>query len=495
MLLSLLPILLSCETQQPTPTEKQSPQNVLLIVIDTLRADYLEPYGAPNIISPNINKLAQSGVVIQKHFATSSWTRPGFATILTGLYPREVGIYEEQYDKLPDDVITLPEILKLHNYHTIGINSNPNIDPYFGFDQGFDSFDSAGAAYTWMTEVIDEEGKKLVGNPLLNATTITNKTLERVQQASSPWFAMSVYIDPHKPLMPPSEDIDAIKGLPDHYHPEYAAEIHFTDREIHRLIKALNDGGHLKNTYVIITADHGEGLWSHPNVPDSFEHGTHLYDSVNHVPFIILHPSLSARTVSELTSSISLMPTILELLNIPFENQLNRPSLVPLITSGKQNNLPLYAFSETQWRRLNKVSVRSSEQRYIYSFDAYNFQQKNSFEGKPPYQPYDNLDGPVEELYSYQSFFSFLTDKTMENWLNNEFNTDSNSPLKNSLFSWIDNHPERLPIQRNKEDGFTTFERSTDEMQNYIYHPNETTLIEKPNESLQEQLKQLGYLE
>ena len=107
--------------------------NVLLIVIDTLRADYLSSYGAPEQIAPFLDQWSKESVVLTRHYSTSSWTRPGFATLLTGLYPSEAGIYEERFDRLPSDIATLPETLSSHGYYTFAINSNPNIDPYFGF--------------------------------------------------------------------------------------------------------------------------------------------------------------------------------------------------------------------------------------------------------------------------------------------------------------------------------------------------------------------------
>lgn len=102
--------------------------NLLLIVVDTLRADHLGAWGYPYATSPNLDRLASEGVRFARYHSTSSWTRPGFATLLTGLYPRQAGIYEERFDRLPADVNTLAERLRGAGYRTFGVNSNPSID-------------------------------------------------------------------------------------------------------------------------------------------------------------------------------------------------------------------------------------------------------------------------------------------------------------------------------------------------------------------------------
>ena len=502
MLSFLILALLSCSANtQPAPQEPPTtPQNILLIVIDTLRADYLGFYGAPSAISPNLDQLASKSVVIQQHFSTSSWTRPGFATILTGLYPREAGIYEESFDRLPENILTLPEILQQHHYKTIAINSNPNIDPYFGFDQGFEQFEAAGTVYGWMKEILpDEEQPSQHG--LLNASVITDKSVSILTDTKAPWFSMIVYIDPHKPLSPPAQDRKAIDGISQYYHPEYAAEVHYVDREIQRLLNELQQQGTLDNTWVIITSDHGEGLWSHPSVPFSFEHGTHLYDSVNRVPLLIHHPSLQPRNIPDLTSAISLFPTILDLLNIPHPKNPERPSLADLIQLGKQPNLPPYVFSETQWQRLDKISVRSTDQRYIYSYDAQQFQQHNQFEGIAPLNRQQLLEGPIDELYSYSDNAGLLSTllsepaHIQEGWDKNLPNASA-SPLKTVLLDWVKKHPQRPPLQRTPNDGYTHFTGSPNDMKELSFHPlSNLPAVEEPDQALQQQLKSLGYLE
>ena len=295
--------------------------------------------------------------------------------------------------------------------------------------------------------------------------------------------------------------MQAIDGIPDHYHPSYAGEVHYADREIQRLLNGLGQSGQLDNTWVIITSDHGEGLWSHPSVPLSFGHGTHLYDSANKVPFIIKHPSLEPKQIDAVTSSISLFPTILDLLDIPYDQDPKRPSIKTLIQQGSQKDLPQYAYSETQWQKLDKISVRSINQRYIYSYDALEFQQHNRFEGRLPLHEQKILEGPIEELYSYPHNETLLStlyggSATQEDWKTNLLPNTSATSLKTALFDWVNQHPQRPPQQRITSDGHTHFKGTPDEMKSLTFHPiDNLEPMEEPDQNLKEQLKSLGYLE
>ena len=127
-------------------TETGLRSDVVLIIVDTLRADHLGAWGYERPTSPTLDALAGEGVRFSQFYSTSSWTRPAMASMLTGLYAREVGVYEERYDVLPQDVVTLPERLQSVGYRTLGVTSNPNINAWFGFDQGFDAYLDRGAS-------------------------------------------------------------------------------------------------------------------------------------------------------------------------------------------------------------------------------------------------------------------------------------------------------------------------------------------------------------
>ena len=121
--------------------------NVLFIIMDTLRADRLGSYGYKIDLSPNLDKLASEGVRFETHIANCSWTRPSMGAIFTGHYPRTLGLYEEKFDKLSEEFITIAERFKAKGYGTYGVTSNPNTNALFGFAQGFDEYGEATEPY------------------------------------------------------------------------------------------------------------------------------------------------------------------------------------------------------------------------------------------------------------------------------------------------------------------------------------------------------------
>ena len=488
-----------CTTKETHKKEQIKRPNVLLIVIDTLRADYLSAYGAPKEIAPFLDGWSRESVVLTRHYSTSSWTRPGFATLLTGLYPSEAGIYEELFDRLPDDIETLPETLQKHGYHTFAFNSNPNIDPYFGFDQGFVDFGEAGARFTWMGGKNKEEKEK-VGAPFIAADQMSDDALAYMNDLSaSSWFGMLVYIDPHKPYHPPNEDIQAVQGIPEEYHPEYAAEVHHAERQIGRLLSTLKESGALENTLVVITSDHGEGLWSHPGVPDSFEHGTYLYDSTNHVPLLLWHPSLTPRILKNVTSSISIAGSILDWTLEQKQERADRPSLRMLMEEGTQPDIPSFAFSQTHWQKMNKRAVRSASGRYIFSQDAEDFQQKQRFEGRPPLRVEAILEGPVRELYrtvSCRESMWLCWEDYREDWQHNQIQNGDSEGLQAILEEWEQRIISRKPQQHDPEDGYSTFVRKEGGISIVDFVSTESADIITPiPETMKEQLQKLGYFE
>lgn len=487
--------LLSCtENVEEAPPSIDQP-NVLLIVIDTLRADYLSPYGAPVLIAPFLHEWSKKSVVFTRHYTTSSWTRPGFATLLTGLYPSEAGIYEERFDRLDFDIETLPEKLTAHGYYTFAVNSNPNIDPYFGFQQGFSYFGEAGTQFSWMNKDSAELEK-----PFIPADKLTDASLQHMKTISSkPWFGMLVYIDPHQPYAPPKEDIDAVRNLSSKYHQEYSAEVHHADRQINRLLTTLKKEKMLENTLVLITSDHGEGLWSHPSVPDSFSHGTYLYDSTNHVPLLIWHPSLSHRILDDVTSSISIAGTILDWTTENFSAQPDRPSLRELIETGTQDGIPAVAFSQTHWKKMNKRSVRSAQGRYIYSQDAYDFQFNHRVEGGLPSRERGTLEGPVKELYrrlSCSESILLCWQEYQEEWSMNRIAFSDTEQLGAQLEQWHNNTQQKPPIQHDPADGYTLFskEDKTLSVIEFVLQDQSEDIRPLPDDMIK-QLEQLGYLE
>ena len=451
MALALILVLSAAGCGAPAISREHT--NVLLVVVDTLRADHLGAWGHGAPTSPEIDRLAATGVRFARYHSTSSWTRPGFATLLSGLYPRSAGIYSQRFDRLPEGVTTLPEILRVEGYETIGINSNPNLHRYFGFDQGFDSYRDTDQVWSWMRDqpgvvesdagAADEGGKP----SLSDARQTTDRALEALRSdrrsRESPWFMMVVYIDPHFPYEAPARYAAAVaqrsakarrgqkaEGL------AYDAEIRFADEQIGRLLQTLADAGELDDTLIVLTSDHGEGLADFPEVPFGDRHGETLYDAITHVPLILHHPALAARQVDELVSAVDLLPTLLGLLGIDPPADLPGQSLAALAREGvAPADLAEFVISESDWRRKSRVSLRTDGWRYIDN-------APRPQTGRPAAPGASRREGlpPQQELYR--------RDRGFERWRDSRASEEPErtSRYRAALDAWREQTPARPPI-------------------------------------------------
>jgi len=303
--------------------------NVILISIDTLRADHLSCYGYYRRTSPAIDRAAAGGVLFSHAYSTASWTAPAVASIFTGLYPRSHGVIHgvaggpnaaiQGQEKLDAKFLTLAEALKREGYTTYGISSNGHLSRGTGFSQGFDRFIAH-----WFQE-----------SPAQNDTL--KKWVSHIRQ-SSKYFLWVHYFDPHNPYSPrmpwiksytlqsgsysqwtrevmanPKEYIDdirkdtrALNTLVD----RYDSEINFCDNQIHELLELLKPE---PNTLIIITSDHGEAFLDHGQLL----HGDTLYDEELRVPLIIRFPgtgkSVRPGVVDQPVSNGNIFATVMDI--------------------------------------------------------------------------------------------------------------------------------------------------------------------------------------
>lgn len=318
-------VLLAAAACAPEPV----PASVLLITIDTLRADHLGLYGYPRPTSPRIDALAREGVVFRQAFTPVPRTTQAVASILTGVYPkrhRARGLFSY----LAAGNETMAEILRSRGYRTEAVVSNLFLRPGKGFEQGFDSYSNPRSRF---------DGD--------SARMITDEALQRIRAvpADRPFFLWVHYLDPHWTYDPAPEyqekfdpgyrpslsfralaadEIskgDLIFGRPlppaDHHHLEalYDGEIAQTDEQVGRLLDGIPEPIR-KNLLVVFTSDHGESLGEHDY---SFAHGEYLYDGTLRVPLFFVFPGrLSSGEVTERTVSlIDVAPTVLRLLGLP----------------------------------------------------------------------------------------------------------------------------------------------------------------------------------
>jgi arylsulfatase A-like enzyme len=296
-------------------------QNVLLIAVDTLRADHLGCYGYERNNSPNIDGLATEGMLFRNCMSQSSWTLPSIATIMTSVYPT-VHQAIDKGKRIPDEFVTLAEVLKNNFYRTAGIISGVYVTSTYGFNQGFSLFDEEEAGY----------------GDAISSHNVTRKAMNFLRKnGEKPFFLFLHYFDPHyiwfeheeydyyphytgdlfsgqeindirvKGGMLGDDDIRYLKSL-------YDSEISFTDKHIGDVLKELRRLDLYDNTMIIFTADHGEEFLER----GWLGHIRTLFSELIHVPLIIkLANSRFAKTVTdEVVGTIDIYPTVVNELKL-----------------------------------------------------------------------------------------------------------------------------------------------------------------------------------
>ncbi|MBU0754292.1 MAG: sulfatase, partial [Planctomycetes bacterium] len=265
--------------------EKKAP-NVLLILIDTCRADRMSLYDYAGATTPEIEKFAAGGVVFEQAISHVPQTLPSTATLLTSLLPADHGVRVNGLFELPETVGTLPELFQTHGYACAAIISAFPLDERYGLNRGFDSYDSdfetsifterrrraaeaRGETYQAHEQRADETTDKAVG--WLKA---------HIEEAkNAPFFLLVHYFDPHGPYKPPKPFNEKFNG--------YDGELAYTDQEVGRLFRFVDDSFEREETIVALTGDHGELLQPGDAVSG---HAGHLEDGVLHIPLVLRWP-------------------------------------------------------------------------------------------------------------------------------------------------------------------------------------------------------------
>jgi len=308
--------------------------NVVLIMVDTLRADHLSCYGSAAVKTPHIDALAADGLRWTSAFSQASWTRPSVATILTGLYPSSHGAVHKA-DRLPDRVDTLAEVLGRAGYHTVGFADNANVSQAFNFQQGFDEYhylapDFFFAASEPAAQLALYSGLRLVRERFLAnyvdvhhyyqpAEVVTAEVRRWLDRGArdEPFFLFAHYMDPHDPYFAHPFNGEGYArvahpnpppALAERLHHLYEGEVAYLDEHLGVLFDDLKRRGLYDRTLVVLTADHGEEFREH----GGWWHGTTLYDEQIHVP-LIAKPAgghALAQVRDELATSLDIAPTI-----------------------------------------------------------------------------------------------------------------------------------------------------------------------------------------
>jgi arylsulfatase A-like enzyme/Flp pilus assembly protein TadD len=339
--------------------------NVLLITVDTLRADRLGCYGNTSIRTPAIDGLAARGILFARAFAHTPSTLPSHADILLGLTPNAHGVHDNSNFIVREDFLTLAEWLKGQGYATGAFIGAFPLDSRFGLTQGFDVYDDDYGSQGPMDIAFVER----------KADVVVGKALEWLEGRTGPWFLWVHLFDPHQPYEPPEPFRSQYPGNP------YSGEIAYADSALAKLLGFLKERKIEDRTAVVFTADHGESLGEHGETT----HGYFAYNATLHVPLILAAPGLKPVRVETNVSHADIFPTVCGLLGEQEPRRLQGRSLLPLVRGQSLPEKPIYFEALTAAYNRGWAPLRG----YIRAQEKF-------------------VDSPLPEIYDLEKDFSEL---------------------------------------------------------------------------------------
>lgn len=304
--------------------------NLLVVTLDTTRADRLGAYGGPQGATPELDRIAAEGVVFERASSPAPLTLPAHASLFTSRYPPAHGVRDNGGFFLDDRETTLAERLKSAGFRTGGFVGAYVLDRRWGIGQGFETyFDNFDPSKFDTPSLADVE------RPAAEVADHALEWLESVK--ASRFFGWIHFYDPHSPYAPPEPYRTKFADRP------YLGEIAYVDSQIGRVRAFLERERLLDRTIIVVLGDHGESLGDH----GEGTHGFFVYESVLHVPLLVRAPydRLRGRRVSDLVRSIDVLPTVIDLLGLPAPRDVEGRSVVALMT-GAARELGLAAYAE-----------------------------------------------------------------------------------------------------------------------------------------------------
>jgi arylsulfatase A-like enzyme len=363
-----------CGTE-PNATGTKAP-SIILIVIDTLRADYLGCYGFEGPVSPHLDGLANESVLFDRCSSQAPWTTPSVASMMTSLYPEAHGVllapddprdqrtWRKRWTRaIPSSTVSLAGTLRDRGYRTGAFIANPFIAKGLGFEQGFDAFDESAALRG------DRDSTSLLEAGL--------GWLLAAGDSGAPTFLYLHLMDVHGPYEASEADFEAIRGAPGLGPPlslnstgfgriqpylrkprwakgrdrfelrlwrgRYASGVHAADRNLGTFFQHLRGSGLWDQQVVVVTSDHGEELFDH----GGWDHGFSLHEHQLHVPLMIRLPKgdLGGTRINGLVRLTDLMPTLISLAGVASPTEIVGSSLLPLLSDREEFEAPRVAFA------------------------------------------------------------------------------------------------------------------------------------------------------
>lgn len=389
------------------PSASQPAQGVVLITVDTLRADPLSPYGGPVRRTPNIERLATGSVLFEQAFATCSTTSPSHASIMTSLYLEDHKVYSN-FEALGADPATLAQVFRAQGFATYAIVNMAHLNPEVAnLARGFETYirsgnqRGAGATFDHALQWLDQHPKQRF------FAWIHLADVHTPYHAPTPydtWFYQGDPRAPNKdsrnkiwPLLPTEMAqhplfVQWLQGITDAdwISAQYKGAVSYVDHEIGRFLDQLEQRHKLDKTAVLLTSDHGENLGEHNMY---FVH-TGLYDTTVHVPLIAYFPDHKRKNhrISDLVQSIDIMPTLLEYFGLAAPEHLRGHSLWPLIHGNRPADRTLFMEHAGQ----SLLAARTHRYKYIQHLRTQHFQPAYPFV-KGHEELYDVLRDPQEK--------------------------------------------------------------------------------------------------
>jgi choline-sulfatase len=347
--------------------EPREPVGLVLITLDTARADRLSPYGLGDVAMPALERLAREGVVFDQATTVAPLTLPAHTSLLTGLLPPRHGVRENASAPLSNDHVTLAEILEARGFRTGAFVGSAILNADRGLGQGFQEYGNVSR------DSLERPLSPGGGAQRRGSAVIDDAIRWLTKVGDSPFFLWAHLYDPHRPYEAPEPFASR--------HDPYVAEIAYADSQIGRLLHALDERALRDRVIVIVTADHGESLREHREI----DHGIFLYESVLRVPLIVRAPGVAPRRIADLVRLTDVMPTILDLLRLPLP-ALDGTSLVDVMRGHGGPELEGYAESLYPERhgwaplfslRSNRFKFIDAPQAELYDLQRDPFEQQN----------------------------------------------------------------------------------------------------------------------
>jgi arylsulfatase A-like enzyme/Flp pilus assembly protein TadD len=362
-LMALLAISVSPTSLSSSTGGKKIKKNVLLITIDTLRADKLGCYGSTEVRTPAIDSLAGRGVLFSRAFAITPSTLPSHTNILLGTTPLYHGVHDNFNAQVENKFLTLTELLKSSGYSTGAFVGGFPLDSRFGLSQGFDVYDDEYEKVSTHKYAYGER----------RAENVVDRALEWLKLQSAPWFLWIHCYDPHDPYAPPEPYADLYANSP------YDGEVAYVDSALEKLFRYLNQHDLYSNSLIIFTADHGESLGQHGEI----YHGYLASNSVLRIPLIFSVPGIPSARIDQNVSHLDIFPTVCDVLDIQAPPFLQGTSLKPALQGRTMPERIIYFESLFPYINRGWAPMRGF------------------IEGKEKF-----IDSPIPELYNLEQDFA-----------------------------------------------------------------------------------------